>query len=496
MRETRVLSNSILRGTPFKETIDPKTGEHRIEDKNWFLRCCDPLNSLRCLSWPKPGEAFDKIDGTETLKGTRLDVLKSYEGSTWKKVIFKAIHWLPIINYFYFTFYQKSPGDFVMMVTVESLGEVGLLVGTVAALFYTVMTAMPTSVSWDEFDAVDRHWQSTTRAQWANFTSGVKGCEGIITEAFSTAAGRADDPYNNARCWKALVGKNADGKDWEKTDDNFKVTRYTTDADSIVIGKYGCVIEPGDAMPWRPMSVRIANQMSDSANWLLFSVILSVVFVISAQSLSRVQGSENQDAVEAWFFFGRWVILASVLMLVFGAIAAVSVIGDVMYVKFPHMWLEELCKDHGWTRVGDEFPTQTEIAAEMYTGGRFVQYISAADFERWNTKVIERGGLSSPIEDLDPMRQNGQSYILMIAFTIAAVVLCGYGAACADTQSKEELKKKLNEEQEKSSSTVGNTFAPTEVVIADYTTDNTVVNEEGFGFGAATTKGEGSKGDW
>jgi len=414
-------SASLLRGTGLK--ID---NEGNISDKNWFQWLCDPLQACRIEHW---GAKEDAILETGDIAEELKTKIKKKGDFCFRKYLFQVIHWFPIVNYFYFAFYQKSPGSFAMMVTVDSLGEVGLLVGTVAALFYTVMTAMPTSVSWDEFDTVDRHWESTTQASWATFTAGVAGCEDVMLQS-----------YDNKKCWNALT-ENADG-----------VTKYTDG--TVEIGKYGCVIDGGGHMPWRPVSVRIGNQMSDSANWLLFSVILSVIFVISVQSLARVRQEIKspdmdvpEDSIEAWFFFGRWVILGSLLMLVWGAYQAVSVIGDVMYVKFPHPWLEQICREHGWERVEDvTFDTLVEIPAAKYSGGRFVSYITASDTHRWSKELITRGNITTNIRDLDPMRKNGRSYWLMGVFTIGAMLLCGYGAACADTQAKIEQRKKLGEE--------------------------------------------------
>lgn len=47
----------------------------------------------------------------------------------------------------------------------------GLLLGTIAALAYTVMTAMPTAVSWDEIDAVDNHWGGSGKQAWQAFSN-------------------------------------------------------------------------------------------------------------------------------------------------------------------------------------------------------------------------------------------------------------------------------------------------------------------------------------
>ena len=416
---TKVFSTaSMVRGTGLK-----RDGEKM----GWCRRIFDPLVSCKCKKWPSHAEISAILEEGDVNKENLAELTET----RWSTCFFRILHWFPLVNYFYFAFFQKSIGSFAVMATVDSLGEIGLLTGTVAALFYTVMTAMPTSVSWDEFDTVDRHWSSGSSADWANFTNGVVGCENVLTLDF-----------DSEKCWKAL------------TPDKAQVTKFS---EGIEIGKYGCIVEEDSSMPWRPVSVRIGNQMSESANWLLFSVVLSVIFVISVQSLSKVPekiGSMDmavpEDAIEAWFFYGKWVILASILMLVWGALQAVFVIGDVMYVKFPQPWLETLCEQHGWNPVLDAlgnhetFDTMVEIPAGKYSGGRYVSYVKASSWERWEHEEIVRGDVTTIIRDLDPMAANGKSYWLMGLWIVLGLLFCGYGAACADTQTKEEANKLLN----------------------------------------------------
>lgn len=114
-------------------------------------------------------------------------------------------------------------------------------------------------------------------------------------------------------------------------------------------------------------------------------------------------------------------------------------------------------KDHGWRPVmgidsesGEsvtvDFFTKTEIAAVKYAGGRFVSHSSNTDFERFWSKALERGGITTDITDLDPMMKNGFGYYLTGGVMILGWILCGYGQACADTQAK-EMQRRIEDNQ-------------------------------------------------
>ena len=158
---------------------------------------------------------------------------------------------------------------------------------------------------------------------------------------------------------------------------------------------------------------------------------------------------------------GRWVIIGTLLALLYGLFICVSTLADIYYVKFQHPWLAKLCADHGWKPImgvddageatGEtvDFFTKTEIAAVKYSGGRFVDHASNVDFDRFWSKSIVRGGIATDVTDLDAMQRNGLGYYFTGAAMIVGLILCGYGQACADTQSKvlqKLLEKEVNDE--------------------------------------------------
>ena len=121
-----------------------------------------------------------------------------------------------------------------------------------AALLYTVMTAMPGSVAWDEFDVVDNHFRSATEAQWLDFT----GC---------TNTRRVKNDYIDVQvpAWSNSECKDANGKGLWVSDlyvDGNKFSDYTDPnaTDPIRIGKYGCQFSE-DNVPWKPMSTRLGT---------------------------------------------------------------------------------------------------------------------------------------------------------------------------------------------------------------------------------------------
>ena len=56
------------------------------------------------------------------------------------------------------------------MISPESVREICNMFGLVAALLYTILTAMPSSVTMDELDVMDNHWRGPTFDQFANYT--------------------------------------------------------------------------------------------------------------------------------------------------------------------------------------------------------------------------------------------------------------------------------------------------------------------------------------
>lgn len=59
------------------------------------------------------------------------------------------------------------------------------------------------------------------------------------------------------------------------------------------------------------------------------------------------------DALEAWFFWGRWVVIFTVMSFIYGCMQCINVLNDIYYLKWPQQWLEQVCADNGWTPVLD-----------------------------------------------------------------------------------------------------------------------------------------------
>lgn len=129
-----------------------------------------------------------------------------------------------------------------------------------------------------------------------------------------------------------------------------RVFLFTAALKLLPKGKYGCLIRDDKHMPWYPISARMGNLMSDASTFLLISVILSTIYVISLTTLTKAKTSADsddmsvpEDSIEAWFFWGRWVVVVTVLSLVYGMLQSINVLADIYYLKFPHPWLEQLC---------------------------------------------------------------------------------------------------------------------------------------------------------
>lgn len=430
------------------------------EFRSWGQRFCDPLNACHGETW--------SLTKTKQVP---------WRQKSWKHKFFSVLHWFPVLNFFYFSFFQPSHHTGVLMVTIDSVQEVGLLIGTVAALVYTVMTAMPTSVSWDEFDVVDNHWSGPTEIAWKNFVDEYEVCKP------DESKGETYDGKRHDKCWEHVRGG-----DTESTRVSIKNVTWPEDnlidADTVIIGKYGCQIDNNQKIPWRKMSVRLGNQMSAASNFLLISINLSIVFVISAVTLTRVKKEKNgfelevpEDSIEAWFQYGKYVILGCFFTALWGFKLGLDVLGDIYYLKFPHPWLRKVCEAHGWVplytnKTDDasipfafsntpatgydgvsEWSAKTEILADQYVAGpngaQFVEYTSVSSMSRWWHGKITLGGVTTDITDMDPMQTNGFGFYTMTLASMVGLAICGYGQACADTKTKEKFAALAMEEVEK-----------------------------------------------
>lgn len=139
---------------------------------------------------------------------------------------------------------------------------------------------------------------------------------------------------------------------------------------------------------------------------------------------------------------------------------SINVLNDVYYLKWPQVWLEELCKDNGWTPVLDvngsevTFDTQAEIEAVQYEGGRFVAYTSSYSFTRIFDKELLIGNAHdgtrtyTSFENIDPLQQNGLGVFVFLGLTAVAVTMLGYAQACADANVKDYFVSKQKERDE------------------------------------------------
>jgi len=346
--------------------------------------------------------------------------------SNWSRLS-KILEWMPIVNFIYYAFFQRSTRTGICMVTADSVVEIANNVGVIAALLYTVVTALPGAITWDELDIVDYHFKSVSKEVW----TGDGGLGGTYTA-------------------------NGDSTD------HSAFTGPGTDYPDIYIGKYGCQFSE-DYEPWQPMSVRLGNAMSISATWLASSFFLAVLLIISVSSLTRVKrdvtGTEMEipeDALEAWYWWARFHLIFMLGCLVLGVVSTLLTLSDTYYLKFPQPWLEKLCYDNGWRPVfqfengtetrdgsaadaGEAGASNWEPRDEMpnaakYAGGRFVAYQSST-WRGW-TKTITIGETVTDIEHLDPGRENGQSLWIIGGFLAIGCLILGYAQACADSNAK------------------------------------------------------------
>lgn len=314
------------------------------------------------------------------------------------------------------------------MVTADSVVEIANNVGLIAALLYTVVTALPGAITWDELDIVDYHYKSVTKEVW---NAGL----GATFKDFAHDQGASE-----------YTGR---GTPFESIDGN---------GTGIYIGKYGCQYSD-QYPPWMPMSVRLGNQMAYTGTWLAAAFFLAVLLIISVSSLTRVKRDITatdmeipEDALEAWYWWARYHIIFMLLCLVWGVTKTLLTLSDVYYLKFPQPWLQNLCKDNGWVPVEDSSadggmagwePRDEMPNAIKYVGGRFVKYQSSMLWRGFKKEIKIGDGsdkypltVTGGLEHLDPGRDNGQSPLIILGFIAIGAVILGYAQACADSNAK------------------------------------------------------------
>jgi hypothetical protein len=342
--------------------------------------------------------------------------------------------YVPVINFMWHAFLQTTWRDDVRMITPDSVREIANLIGLVAALLFTILTAMPTGLTWDEFSIVDQHWQ-----------------------------GPSLDQFANAKDFEKEVG-------WDKNSD-----RSDTTAD-IIIGKYGC--QYNEDYFGQPMSVRIGNTIGQGTTWLALDIILSMILVVSVSTLTRVdlagdrvitdQTKANREGVEVpetamnnWWIIARWVVICMCSALVWGIILTNRVLNDMYYVKWPQYWLVKACKDAGWKEVLKAgctdptdpdciatFPTRLEVSTVQYSGGHFIGYQNS--FDRSRLKSV--GGLKDgyPAKLQDPMVASGVGYYVIVVITVVVMSLLGYAQLYADMGWRASVAEKDRKYEEQS----------------------------------------------
>ena len=151
--------------------------------------------------------------------------------------ISKVLEWFPFLNFFYYAFFQTSTRTGICMVTSESITEIANNVALIAALLYTVITALPGAITWDELDIVDYHFKSVSKQVWDD---GLGATYRELDADVFGSSGTGASAYTG------------DGSEFNGT---------------VHIGKYGCQFST-QYPPWQPMSVRLGNEMAATATWL------------------------------------------------------------------------------------------------------------------------------------------------------------------------------------------------------------------------------------
>jgi len=306
---------------------------------------------------------------------------------------------------------------------VDSIREICSLIGLIAALVYTVMTALPTATSWDEYEITDWHFQSVTAEDWTT--------------------------HKDTLQWNSDEGR----------------SMQSSAGTGIAVGKYGCQIKLHNDQPLdEPMSVYLGGLYGRATVWLMVNIVMSSLVLLSVSTLTQLKKAGDSEAMEVpdlslekWWKVMRFVVVAMIGVLVLGCMLSINAVSDTYYIKWPQPWLKNLCVDQGWVPVPcsveameagncdadgiyEVFETESfEVFARKYVNGSFVEWHT--NFDRKGGKDMVYGGITTSIKNLDPAQASGKGIVKMMIFTVLTVVAAGYAQKLADDKVQKEWKK-------------------------------------------------------
>jgi len=251
-------------------------------------------------------------------------------------------------------------------------------------------------------------------------------------------------------------GYKNDNGNWEAKDGYYsdKLANGT-----VQVGKWGC--QWSSKYEDQLLSIRMADSISGTAMVLVVTIMLSVVIIVSASTLTSTRHKEEpgklsrefsvpEEAMEAWWVLMRFVMLVTMVMMLYGALLSINVMNDVSYMKYPQPWLRTRCEEAGWTLVENTgMVVDGEYVEELYEGGRILQY--------WASYSIGRVG---KLKGTDPLYQYGIGYIWGTCITGVAVVMAGYAQYMAYNSA--EILKERNEDAVKVGDAIGDATAAAE----------------------------------
>ena len=203
---------------------------------------------------------------------------------------------LPIINFFYFAFFDDATGP------PPSRDDVSALANTIAlvtALLFTIVAAVPMSVSTDDLNEWD----------WKYGVTGSHGCFGFNMYMYG--------------------GYTAEGMDWN-TDISQAVDRLPSFArDGKVMG-----------------SKQLADGTTQSIIWLISSTLFSVLVLISLATLPEAEQPDHK--LQYWWAVIKYVLLLASILAMLGIWKTIQVLQWFFWMVFPDNYQRQVCRDAGW----------------------------------------------------------------------------------------------------------------------------------------------------
>jgi len=216
------------------------------------------------------------------------------------------------------------------------------------------------------------------------------------------------------------------------TEIQFEEFGFDTTTNGFTIGKYGC--QWSTSHKERTMSIRVGDAIGASSMWLLCTLLLSIVLIVTVSTLTRskvktdevnapVEYAVPEENMEVWWWYMRFIALLNVFAMCYSMLLSINVLNDMAYLKFPMPWITQRCMAEGeWTLVDPTCVDKFGDDACQYENGKILKYLSSYSGERLGK-----------YNEFDSLASFGWFYVAGTPVLLLCIIVAGYAQHRAET---------------------------------------------------------------